>query len=103
MEVEILNTSQGQAVYVNASSVELEAEGKTAEGYSTIKITLIVQNQTHDFSGFLLQGGHRVLLPEDASHLMIHALCNNQEITLSIGIYSTILIPNNFIKHYQSL
>lgn len=103
LEVDILDTSQGKMIYINAFGIELQPEGKTPEGYSTITITISVNGQSQEYSAFLLQGGHRILLPENASHLIIENLHENKQVEISVAHYSTTIIPNDFVKHYQKL
>ena len=103
IELDILNTSQGRVAYLNAYGVELQDEGKSPEGYSIVNVTINIDQQSHIFTGFLLQGGHRILVPENATDLIIEALHANKSVEISVAHYSTTIIPDNFVKHYQKL
>lgn len=103
LEVDIFSTTQGRLIYINVFGLELEPEGKNSDGNSTITVTTCIDDQSLDFMGFLLQGGHRILLPENASHIIIEALHNNKTVVMTVSHYSTTIIPDNFVKHYQEL
>lgn len=103
LEIDILQTDQGKVTYINACGIKLEGEGKSPEGYATIKITINIENHSYDYCGFLLQGGHRILLPEDASNLVVAALHENQAVEVSVAHYSTTILPDNFVENYQKL
>lgn len=103
LEIEILNTSQGRHVYVNAFSLELQAEGRSSEGYPTISVGIEFAGHQEIVTGFLLQGGHRILLEEQAGCMIIEALHCHQNINLTVAQFSTTIIPDEFTKHYQKL
>lgn len=101
LEVDILNTSQGKTAYLNAFGIELEPEGKSTEGYDTITVTVNVDGHPHEFIGFLLQGGHRILLPDNAQQLIVEALHSDQTVEVTVAHYSTIIIPDNFVYSFN--
>lgn len=96
--IEVLNTSQGYLIYLNAFGLEIKSEGQNLEGYPLVTVSLSVNNQSQEFLAFLHQGGHRILLPENASHLIIENLKENNSIEISVGNYSTTIIPDGFAK-----
>lgn len=93
LELDILNTHQRQHVYINAFGLELQPENKTPDGLSTISLTVIANDQKYPFVGFLLKGGHRILLPDDASTLIISHLSNNTPIQIQIAHYTQSYAP----------
>ncbi len=101
LEVAIFNTSAGKTTYINVFGIELESEGQSPEGYPTIAVTFCIDGHPQAFLGFLLQGNHRILLPENASNILVEALHQNQIVDISVTHYSTRIIPDNFVKHYQ--
>lgn len=101
LEFDIFQTAYGQASYINAFGIELQAENVTPEGLSTVTIIVKTDSLEQKFTGFLLRGGHRVLLPQEASTFIINSL-HNQSIEIQIGNYSTTLIHDDFAKHYRN-
>lgn len=69
---------------INAYGIPLkcESDGRT-------KVTLIVDGSANDYSAFLLQGGQRILLPDDAEQKLLEALYQKKSLTLIAGRYST--------------
>lgn len=88
-------------MYVNAFGLEIQPEGQTLEGHSTVTVTVSINHQSQEFLAYLLQGGHRLLLPENAKHLIVEALQNNYSVEISVASYTTTIIPDDFGKHYQ--
>lgn len=101
LEIEMLHTSQGIAIYINVFGLELRPESKNPQGYSLISVWIKRNEQSQEFKGFLLQGGHRVLLPKNASHLIIDALHAHEQMEISVAHYSSTIIPDNFVECYK--
>jgi hypothetical protein len=101
LELDILNTSQGQVVHLNALGLELQPEGKSPEGYPIIHFQITIDEQSHPFTGFLLQGGHRILLPEDATRLIVETLHARKSIEITVAHCSTTVVPDQFAKLYK--
>lgn len=89
--------------YVNALGLELHAESTSLEGFPLVFVNVILDNQQQTFSAFLLKGGHRILLPDNASHFIFEALHHNQSVEIKVAHYSTTIIPDEFARHYQTL
>ncbi len=103
LEVDMLDTSQGRVIYVNAFGLQLQPEGKSPEGHSTISVKIKINEHLEEFVGFLLQGGHRILLPNNATYLIIEALHSDKKVEISVAHYSTTVIPDNFANCFQKL
>lgn len=103
LEVEIIQTSQSRLVYLNSFGAEILPEGTTSEGYHFVNVTLTIDQQSNIYAAFLLNGGHRVLLPEDITLLIIDALHAHQTVEISIDQRSTVVIPDNFVNAYKKL
>ncbi len=103
LEIDILNTSQGKVTYINAFGLELQPEGTSLEGYPLITVIVKIDEQSQEFKGFLLQGGHRILLSDQASRLIEEALLQHKQVELSVAHYSTTITSDQFSKHYQKL
>lgn len=102
LSIEILTTPQGQAIYVNALGLTLQPDGQTAEGYPTIDVTIAVDNQSYQFKGVLLQGGHRIFLTDHASALLIESLQNQKTLDIQVAHCSSRIILDDFAKHYET-
>ena len=102
LEVDLINTSQGQVVYINTFGLELKPEGYTLEKYAIINITIRINEQSLQSQGYLLEGGQRIFLSPEASQILIEALNQNKSVELIIAGLSTTIIPDQFSEHYQT-
>lgn len=100
IEMEIVQGSYGQRMYLNVFSIHLSVNPETP---SKIFVTLIFNNETCVVEADLFDGGQHVLLPEEAKEKIIEHLLDNQTVSIKMGRYSTEITPSGFVKKYKSL
>ena len=69
----------------------------------TIPITLVIDGVSYPFFGERLEGCQRVLIPPQATQLLIRALLDKYPIQLTAGPYQTLLQTHNFTHLYGKL
>lgn len=100
LEIEIRRGLSGTHVYLNAFSLPIP---HLLEDPSKARVTITVCDTELTVIGDLLEGGQRLILPGDASKLIIDALLDNQCVNISTGAYKAEIIPTRFHKHYEEL
>ena len=100
LEIEILQGSYGQRMYLNAFSVHLPVN---PESPSKIFVTITTKDETCVVEGDLFDGGQRVLLPAHAKEQIIERLLDQQTIEIKVGRYCDKIIPTGFAKKYWYL
>lgn len=67
------------------------------------EVTLIINNTSSLILANVCKGGQRLILPEDASQLIIQSLLNNEEVCLKIWRYSVNIPLEGFEKNYNKI
>lgn len=68
-----------------------------------VNVEVEVNDNIFHFCSVLMQGGQRILLPDEARDLIIEALISYNLLTLSVGRYSTTIDTDNFVELYSKL
>lgn len=69
----------------------------------TIPITLTIEGVSYRFLGQRLEGCQRVLMPPQATQLLIRSLLDEHSVHLVAGPYQTLLQAHNFAHLYGKL
>lgn len=86
-------------MYVNTFSRPLYGpEGNE----STRQIQVTTSEISQSFTAELLQGGQRLLLPDQARDVIIDALLNNESLEIVAGPYQGTILPTKFRKFFAS-
>lgn len=98
IELELLQGSSGTHLYANVFSLPLPYGPSE---FSTVKVNFAIEDCK--FSAFcdVLQGGQRLLFPDDAASTIITALYSGQIVYLSVGRYAEVIVPLGFDKLYR--
>jgi len=90
--------SNGVRMYVNAYSVPFS----TLESDPGQALMLIgVNEDIFEFQADVLQGGQRLLVPDEAVSLIITSLSQNIPIKITVGRYCATIVPDNFLFLYN--
>lgn len=90
---EIIHSCQTEWGYINSYTFGFSEE--------IIEISIIIDGQEYPFTGERLEGHQRVLLPPQATQLIIKGLLDGQIIHLTAENYQTTLCPQNFSKLFK--
>jgi hypothetical protein len=101
MELEISRTASGTRMYLN---IFLLAVAPLSEDPNKATFELIIEGQAPlRFYPYRLEGGQRLLLPQEVSDYIIELLLSNQCFTIKLGRNQLMVIPQQFEKNYQKL
>jgi hypothetical protein len=100
IDVEFLKTPHHLYTYLNVHSLPISPL-KSSPQHAFVYI--IIGEEKHRFEALRREGGQRLLLPEDASSLLISALQKHQTIILKIAGYTSQISPQGFSKYYSEL
>lgn len=101
MELEFVRTSSRTHAYLNVFSLTFPSdrldENKT-------KVVIKIEDEEQIFLAHRLEGGQRLLLPEDARDLLVQALLENKPVAMIAGRFDVKISPGNFSKkHCQKI
>ena len=101
MELEFVRTSSGTRAYLNVFSLKFSPY-RSDESKSKVVIRVDQDEQT--FLAHRLKGGQRLLLPENAQHLLIQSLSENKPLVIIAGRFDVVIRPGDFSKkHCQKM
>lgn len=92
--IEIIRSCGSDWCYVNNSTFGFQ---------SSPPILITIKGECFTFQGECLEGFQRVLLPTQATQLLIKALIDGHSVGLTVGDYQTTLEPWYFSEHYSRL
>lgn len=97
IELELLQGNSGTHLYANVFSLPLPYVSQ--EPKAIVHVT--IDESSFSVACELLQGGQRLLFPDDAASMILTAICQGQIVTLSVGRYSEMVISTSFEKLYR--
>lgn len=100
VELELDAGSSGLRMYVNVFSIEVPA---LPDSPTLAKVSLKICDEEYLYLAHILQGGQRLLLPDEARDTIIEALVDGFPITLSTGRYCSAIPAANFQALYDDL
>lgn len=95
LSLEIIHSCGTDWGYINTYALGFTDETPT--------ISMTISGQPYEFQGFRLEGYQRVLMPPDATQLLITALLDGFPIHLKASNYQIVLEPLNFAYNYTKL
>jgi len=93
MELEFVRTASGRRAYLNVYSLAFPSMG--VDGKQT-EVLIKSGEIEHRFLASRLEGGQRLLLPEDAKNLLIEQLTNHQKVVIISGRFDVEVSPGEF-------
>lgn len=100
IEAEILCNGDDTTFFLNAL-IMCFPPAETPDG--KINVTLEIDENTFNFASERLEGGQRIMLPEEAKELIIASLLDGHLVTITVGRYQTTLILDNFENVYGKM
>jgi hypothetical protein len=100
IEIQFLKTEEHLNVYLNIHSIPItpyQGDPKKA------LLTLEIESQAIRTLAYRFTGGQRFLLSEETAQILIEALKNKKEVTVSLIGYRTILKPEDFASKFEQL
>lgn len=98
IQVELVGVGSDQHLYLSVLCLQISPSSSSD---SIVNVTITIEDQVYTVSAELLEGGQRVLLPEEAKDLIVCSLLNDQEVTIAMGRYRQTLISDNFKESLQ--
>jgi len=92
IQIELIGVGCDRQLYLSVLCLQLSPSSSD----NTVDVVITIEDQSYIVSAALLEGRQRILLPDEARDLIVYALLNNQEVTVSVGRYRQILIIDNF-------
>ena len=90
LEIELVESASGLRLYLNSFSLPLNSP----------EVVFRVDATCKSFSGVLLEGGQRLLLPDELRDWIIAALANDSNVDICVGPYRALILPNRFLELY---
>lgn len=69
----------------------------------TTEVSIFIGKETHSFLAKKHDGGHKLLLPDELTSIILSNLEKNNEIIIDISGNQTSLSPQGFLSHYKKL
>lgn len=98
IDLEFLKTNQHLHIFLNVHSLPIPSnKNKTAH------LKLESSGKISTCEAHLLEGGQRLLLPEETASLLIESLKNQNDVTLTLPGYRTTVLAEDFSKKFHRL
>ena len=100
IDVELLRTSNRLYAYLNVHSLpipQLNNHPKHAFVY------FLIGEEKHRFEALCREGGQRLLLPDEATTLLISAMQKQQTIDIKVSGYAAQVTPSGFSTYYSKM
>ena len=98
LQLEILRTKNACRGYLYVHSVPILANQNDTK---TSTLSILIGEETLSFLAQRHEGGHRILLSEEALSKIVNSLKQGLEVTLSTSGYQTTLNPQGFASQYE--
>lgn len=100
LELELSRTADSYIrMYINVFTLNIPQLDEIP-GKAVVTISVPILQQTYQVLADVLEGGQRLLLPEETAHFIIECLLNEYPITIQVGRYSSDIILTGFLKGY---
>lgn len=100
IDLEILQTQEHLKAYLCVHSIPIPAyQGNPKAALAT----LTLDSEILSCQSYRLEGGQRLLLPEEITVALIKALEKGKDVTISLPGYRTVIPAENFSKRFKSL
>lgn len=93
IDLELLKTEEHLNVYLNIHSIPVKES----------PLIIHIEDATYRCIPYRLAGGQRFLIPDNIAQILIEALDDNKEVTLSLASYRTQFHPEDFSAKYEKL
>lgn len=101
IDLEFLQTQEHLKVYLNVHSIPVPAYQGNPK---SVLVNLAINNsEALRCQAYRLEGGQRFLLPDEIAETLIEALKNDQEISISLTGYRSIVKAEDFSKKFDQL
>ena len=100
LEMEMIRSHSGIRMYLN---ILLMQALPCPDNIKLTKVEIILPDETLTIYADLLEGGQRLLIPEQIAGILIETLLNDQSFTIKVGLKKVVIIPNNFQESYFKL
>lgn len=98
VQLQLIQGEFGIVAYVNVTSREI-LPLKENEKYS--RVTLLIDQKPHPFSALRMEGNQRLLLPEEATKLLLEALHSEQTVAIALQGYFSEISKGEFVHFYK--
>lgn len=101
MELELVRNRSGVRFYINLLLLQAPS---CKEDSTCARVEVLFENQEPWLIyPYLLEGGQRLLIPDEVAKQLIQALSDQCSFTLKIGRSQIRVIPDNFLPAYEKL
>lgn len=96
LSAELVSNAEGVVFYLNALTFQFQKSSDP--GFSTVDIE--IDGQWYSSQAIRLEGGQKIILPQELQELIVTALVADQPVEVRVGRYHELLIADNFTKTY---
>jgi len=100
IEPELVCTNGLLQLYLNAHSLQFPCN---SDNHAQTNVEVIIGDQDYCFIAERLEGGQRLLLPNEALEIIVCSLLEKNNVEITIGRYESTLIYEGFPSIYNSL
>lgn len=100
IELELVQYASGIRMYLNVFSLPFPTH---TEDSTKTEILITIDEDEHPFTTHCFQGGQRLLLPPEATSLLITSLMEDHSITIASGRYCATIVSTRFSELYAKL
>ncbi len=97
INLEFLKTQDSLNTYLNVHSIPLKGKQKD------VPLKIEIDGKVLRASAYRLAGGQRFLLPQETANLLIDALKNGKEVSMTLVEYKTTFKPDDFSQKFEKL
>lgn len=97
MEAELLCNGNDETLFFNVH-ILCFPPAKNPEG--KIDVAVCIKGESFTFAAYRLEGGQRLMLPDEAKQIIVASLLEGFPVYVSVGRYEAKLVCNNFQKVY---
>ena len=99
--MELLATPCGHQLYLNSYSRYFLSSGGSTKN-TRVSVTF-ADSSTVTFTATRLQGGQRLLLPEEQAEILLNTLANGESFHIAAGWLASEITPTNFCDAYAKI
>ena len=100
IDLEFVQTQEHLKVYLNVHSIPVPAYQGNPK---SVLVNLLINSEPLHCQAYRLEGGQRFLLPDEIAATLIKALKNDQEVSISLTGYRSIVQAEDFSAKFDRL
>ncbi len=98
IELELVSAEEHLKGYLNIHACPLPLHPDQSK---SIVVKIEIDGQTTTYEAFRLEGGQRVLLPDDLLNTLVNSLSNDINVTVILPGYRSQILAEGFMEHFK--